>query len=176
MDKRKHIIEVLPYDANWVKQFEAEAARIQPIFAENFVAVHHVGSTAIPGMSAKPTIDMILEVRDITLVDNCNNKMAKLGYEAWGEYGIAGRRFFVKGVDKRTHHIHTFQTNNFDITRHLYLRDYLIAHSLDAKAYADLKINLAQKFVNNRRAYLENKKEYVKALEEKAIAWATKRG
>src|SRR3990167_96551 len=92
--------------------------------------------------------------------------MVTLGYEAWGEYGIPGRRFFVKGVDKRTHHVHTFQTGSFDIARHLYFRDYLITHPDDATAYADLKIKLAKKFSGNRKAYVENKQEHVKKLEE----------
>lgn len=74
MDKRKQIIEVLPYDFNWPKQFKSEAFRIKCIFTDNFVTVYHVGSTSIPGMPAKPTIDIILEVRDINLVDACNNK------------------------------------------------------------------------------------------------------
>lgn len=174
-NKRKQIIEVVPYDPNWPKQFETEALLIKPIFTDNFVAIYHVGSTAIPGMSAKPTIDIILEVKDINLVDACNNQMEVAGYEAWGEYKIPGRRFFVKGFDKRTHHVHTFQTGSFDIARHLYFRDYLIAHPVDAKAYADLKIKLAKQFSDNRRAYVENKQDYVKQLEEKAIKWFSNR-
>lgn len=176
IDKRKQIIEIVSYDPSWTKQFEAETALIKPIFSDNFVALHHIGSTAIPGMPAKPTIDTILEVKNINLVDTCNDAMAALGYEAWGEYNILGRRFFVKGIDKRTHHVHTFQTGDFHIERHIYFRDYLIAHPIDAKAYADLKIKLAKEFSNNRRAYVENKNDYVKALEEKARKWVVTQG
>lgn len=120
MNKRKQIIEVLAYDSNWPQQFAQEAASIKLIFADNFVAIHHIGSTAIPGLAAKPTIDMILEVKNIESVDNLNAAMAELGYEAWGEYRIPGRRFFVKGETKRTHHVHTFQTGSNEITRHIY--------------------------------------------------------
>lgn len=91
-NKRKQIIEVVPYDSNWPKQFEAEALLIKPIFTDNFVAIYHVGSTAIPGMHAKPTIDIILEVKDIHLVDACNNQMEVAGYEAWGEYNTSSKR------------------------------------------------------------------------------------
>lgn len=171
MDKRKQMIEVVPYDSDWPMQFEEEAALIKQIFADNFVAIHHVGSTAVPGLAAKPTIDIILEVKDIELVNECNYEMEKLGYEAWGEYHIPGRRFFVKGEAKRTHHVHTFQVGSEDTLRHLYFRDYLKSHPDKAKEYANLKIKLAQQFANDRRGYVQNKQDYVQALEKKAIHW-----
>ena len=172
VNKKEQIIEVLPYDSTWIKQFEDEASLVKPIFAENFIAIHHIGSTSIPGLSAKPTIDIILEVKNIDLVDDCNPRMIKLGYEAWGEYNIPGRRFFLKGKNKRTHHVHTFQTDSPDIARHLYFRDYLIAYPNEAKEYAHLKMKLANQFSHDRRAYVLGKEEFVKALEKKAIEWA----
>jgi len=175
LNKRKQIIEVVPYDSTWPKQFEEEASRIKPIFAENFVAIHHIGSTAVPGLAAKPTIDIVLEVKNIELVDECNNPMAELGYEAWGEYNIPGRRFFVKGKDKRTYHVHTFQADSADIARHLYFRDYLKSHPKEAKEYADFKIKLAQQFANDRRSYVLSKQDFVKTLEQKAIDWSKER-
>lgn len=171
MNKRKQIIEVVPYDPNWPNQFEEEASKITPIFSDNFVAIHHIGSTSVPGLAAKPTIDIIVEVKNIELVDNCNPQMEKLGYEAWGEYKIPGRRFFVKGENKRTHHVHTFQVGSVEIARHLYVRDYLKSHPDEAKEYANLKIKLAQQFTNDRRGYVKNKEDYVKALEQRAIEW-----
>lgn len=171
---KQQIIEVVPYDSNWPKEFENEASRITPLFSDNFVAIHYVGSTAVQGVSAKPTIDILLEVNNIELVDGCNELMARLGYEACGEYGIGGRRFFLKGIDKRTHHVHTFQTGNIEIHRHLCFRDYLISHPEDAKAYADLKIELAKKFSHNRMAYVESKQDHIKELEQMALKWFKK--
>lgn len=171
MDKRKQIIEVVPYDPNWPLQYEEEATRIKSIFSANFIAIHHVGSTSVPGLAAKPTIDIILVVKDIEQVDACNDQMEKLGYEAWGEYNIPGRRFFVKGEDKRTHHVHTFQIGNPEIERHIYFRDYLESHPDVANDYANLKTKLAQQFAHDRRGYVQNKQDYVKALEKKAIDW-----
>lgn len=171
MDKRKQIIEVVPHDPNWPIQFEEEASQLKPIFYDNFVAIYHIGSTSVPGLAAKPTIDIILVVKDIESVDKCNDQMEKLGYEAWGEYNIPGRRFFVKGKDKRTHHVHTFQVGSTEIARHLYFRDYLKSHPDEAKEYANLKIKLAQQFANDRRGYIQNKQDYVKVLEKKAIDW-----
>jgi GrpB-like predicted nucleotidyltransferase (UPF0157 family) len=75
VNKRKQIIEVVPYDPLWSSQFEEEAAQIKPIFFDNFVAIHHIGSTSVPGLASKPTIDIILEVNDIECVDECNDQM-----------------------------------------------------------------------------------------------------
>lgn len=171
MDKKKQIIEVVPYDPNWMMQFRDEASLITPLLGDNFVAIHHIGSTSVPGLVAKPTIDMILEVNDIELIDACNDRMSVLGYEAWGEYHMPGRRFFLKGDEKRTHHIHTFQTGSFEIARHLYVRDYLKTHPEEVRAYADLKIQLAHQFAHDRKRYVLAKADFVKALEYRAIEW-----
>ena len=171
MDKRKQIIEVVPYDQTWIDLFELEAKTLAAIVADNFIAAHHVGSTSIPGLAAKPTIDIILEVKDIHAVDANNQAMADFGYEAWGEYRIPGRRFFVKGEDKRTHHVHTFQAGDDNIARHVIVRDYLIAHPEEAQRYETLKIKLAQEFKHNRRGYVENKQDFVKAMEQRALQW-----
>jgi GrpB-like predicted nucleotidyltransferase (UPF0157 family) len=169
--KKIQTVEVVPYDPNWPNQYEREASLIKTIFSNNFVAIHHIGSTSVPGVAAKPTIDILLEVKKIELVDKCNSEMEKLGYEALGEYNIPGRRFFVKGEDKRTHHVHTFQVGSPEIARHLYFRDYLKSHPIEAKIYGDLKIKLAIQFANDREGYVQNKHNYVKALEKKAIDW-----
>jgi GrpB-like predicted nucleotidyltransferase (UPF0157 family) len=166
VDKRKQIIEVLPYDPKWIDEFKKEASQIKPIFRDNFVAIHHIGSTSVPGLAAKPTIDILLEVKHIKQVDECNKQMELLGYEAWGEYNIPGRRFFVKGDTKRTHHVHTFESNSQDIARHLYFRDYLKSHPKEAKEYANLKIKLAEQFAHNRRAYVQNKQEFVRRMRD----------
>ena len=174
MNKKDQIIEVVPYNSNWVSDFEAESSLIKPLFAGNFIEIHHIGSTAVPGLFAKPTIDIILVVNDINLVDKCNDAMMRLGYEAWGENGILGRRLFLKGVEKRTHHVHAFQIGNPEIYRHICFRDYLIAHPEAAKNYAELKIRLAKEFSKNRMAYVENKHDYIKLLEQKSLKWCNK--
>ena len=88
----RHII-VVPHDPAWAGAFEDEAALLRPVFGDNLVAMHHIGSTAIPGIHAKPVIDMLPVVKDIAAVDSLNPQMEALGYEPMGEYGIPGRRF-----------------------------------------------------------------------------------
>ena len=95
--------------------------------------------TSIPGIYAKPVIDILIGVVNINNIDKYNVEMDKLGYICKGEYGIKGRRFFMKGLYNRTHHIHIFQSDNPEILRHINFRDYLIAHSEEARIYSELK-------------------------------------
>src|SRR3546814_9547675 len=110
--------------------------------------MHHIGSTSIPGIHAKPIIDMLAVTSDLSLLDGCESRIASLGYEALGEFGIPGRRYFRKdnSTGERTHQIHAFRTGSPQITRHLQFRDYLIAHPAVARDYDVLKRRLAALF------------------------------
>ena len=111
-------------------------------------------------------------VRDITKVDKYNKEFETLGYEPKGEYGIAGRRYFRKGLTIRTHHIHIFEiSNSRDIDRHLAVRDYLRAHPQDAFEYGQLKSKLAALYPFDNKAYCDGKDAFVKELERKALKW-----
>ena len=89
-----------------------------------------------------------------------------------GEYGILGRRFFMKGGDLRTHHVHIFaEESRKEIERHLAVRDYLRTHKKDAEVYAALKTELAEKFTYDNEGYCDGKDSFVKDLERKALEW-----
>lgn len=104
------IVEVVPPNPHWRSQFEAEATAIALILRETLIALHHIGSTSIPGIYAKPIIDLLAEVRDLEQVDAQNSALESLGYVAMGAYGIPGRRYFRKdnSAGVRTHHLHNF--------------------------------------------------------------------
>jgi GrpB-like predicted nucleotidyltransferase (UPF0157 family) len=142
-------IEVVEYDPSWPKLFELEAERIKQALGCNCIEIHHIGSTSIPGLSAKPVIDMLPVVRDIQEVDKATKVMESLGYEAKGEYGIAFRRYFQKGKNIRTHHVHVYQENDPEISRYLKFRDWMRSHPEDAKTYARLKQELALNSIDN---------------------------
>ena len=113
-------IVVVDYRPEWAEAFQREAARIAKVLGENMVAIHHIGSTSVPGLCAKPIIDIMPVVRDIGAVDGCNAGFVALGYTPMGEFGIPGRRYFHKGGDERTHHVHVFAEENREaIERHL---------------------------------------------------------
>jgi len=115
----------------------------------NCIDVHHIGSTSVPGLAAKPVIDMVPVVRDIMDVEKSNHAMQQLGYEAKGEYGIPFRRYYQKGGEQRTHNVHVFEEGNPEIERHLKFRDWMISHADDRDAYAKIKQELAQKYPND---------------------------
>ncbi len=166
-------VEVVPYDTTWPERYEEEVKRIMKVLGPEIVSTHHIGSTSIPGMYAKPIIDILLEVMDIARIDDYNDEMISLGYEPRGELGIPGRRYFSREEPKdvRTHHVHSFQTGNLGIVRHLAFRDYMIAHPKDAKEYVELKIILARRFPQDIDGYVLGKELYVNRMEKIAIEW-----
>lgn len=165
-------IYVVPYDPTWVEKYEVEATTLRKLFGDNLIEIHHVGSTSIPNMTAKPIIDMMPVVHDITAVDELNAAMIDLGYEPCGEYGIAGRRYFYKGSDQhRTHHVHAFEPNNPQVPNHLDFRDYLCIHPDDAQAYADLKIQVAKDNPYNIQGYIDGKHAFIQEIIAKAQTW-----
>ncbi len=166
-------IVVVPYDPRWPGRFAEESAQVADRFADNAVAIHHIGSTSVPGLAAKPVIDMLLVVKDIEAVDHKDDEMAALGYVAKGEFGIAGRRYFPKGPDDaRTFHLHTYEDGHGEIRRHLEFRDYLIAHPEDAARYGELKVELAARFRDDAEGYMAGKDPLICETLVKAVKWA----
>ena len=167
----QHVV-VVPYNPQWPALYEQEAQAIGQILGENLTAIHHIGSTSVPGLAAKPIIDIMPVVRDLAQVDACSAQFEALGYEVMGEFGIPGRRYYRKGGENRTHQIHAFsEEDHWNIDRHLAVRDYLRAHPKEAKLYGDLKQRLAQQFPEDIERYCDGKDAFVKALEKRAYAW-----
>jgi GrpB-like predicted nucleotidyltransferase (UPF0157 family) len=137
------------------------------------VAIHHIGSTAIPGMHAKPVIDMLAAVRDVSLLDEINPRLEGLGYEAMGEFGIPARCYFRKdGCDgNRTHQIHAFQVGSPQITRHLAFRDFMRAHHGYANQYNALKHRLAELHPADIASYTDGKDAFIKEMDARAGSW-----
>jgi GrpB-like predicted nucleotidyltransferase (UPF0157 family) len=166
-------IEICPHDPRWRDGFETEAKNIARALGSNLIAVHHIGSTSIPGIFAKPIIDMLVDVKDINDVDNHNSTMESLGYEVMGEFGIDGRRYFRKDNDAgvRTHHVHIFENGSPHIARHLAFRDYMIANPDQAHAYSELKQRLAGEHAENPEEYMDGKDEFIKEIDRRAARW-----
>ena len=169
----RHIV-VVPYDPAWPERFQREAVAIKALLGDNLLELHHIGSTSVPGLQAKPVIDMLAVVRSLEDTERCYPGFEALGYECMGEFGIPGRRFFKKGGDQRTHHIHMFTpASDLDIRRHLAVRDYLRCHPEEAAAYGALKEQVAQAYPYDNEGYCDGKDAYVQALERRALAWQT---
>jgi GrpB-like predicted nucleotidyltransferase (UPF0157 family) len=148
-------IVLADYDPAWPKMFEAERARLQAAIGKWAVAIEHVGSTAIPGIAAKPVIDIGVALRSHADALKCITPLLELGYECLGEYGIPGRIFFRKPTDTplpgqlhngvgRTHQVHMYEQGHSEHTQHIIFRDFMRTHPLDAEDYERLKRRLAE--------------------------------
>lgn len=165
-------ITVVDYDPIWSESFLKEAAQLDDILGNDLLKVFHIGSTSVPGLKAKPIIDIMPVVHDIKEVDRFKPEFERIGYEVMGEFGIPGRRYMRKGGDNRTHQVHIFQYDNtFDILRHLTFRDYLSCHPEVCTAYGDLKSRLALQYPKDIDEYCIGKDSFVKQVEQDALQW-----
>lgn len=164
-------ITVLKYDPKWKQDYQDEQKKIEDILKENALVIYHIGSTSVPGLAAKPIIDIMVAVRSLEKVDAAADAFSALGYEFLGEFGIAGRRYLRKGGDERTHQIHIFQADDWNnIGRHLAFRQYLSTHEREREEYAKLKRELAQQFPYDIEGYCDGKEAFVRAVEAQALS------
>jgi GrpB-like predicted nucleotidyltransferase (UPF0157 family) len=166
-------IEIVEYDPSWPALFAAEAARLRAALDPGLiVGLEHFGSTAIPGMPAKPIIDILIAVRSLAAAREAFiAPLEGLDYAFWADSPKTDRLFFVKGMppygERRTHHVHIVEPSAEPWQR-LAFRDYLIAHPGDARRYADLKRGLAAAHRTDREAYTEAKAAFVAEIMAKA--------
>ena len=168
------IVEVLPYHPHWTQKYVKEKELLKISLGNIIHKIHHIGSTSVKGLASKPIIDIIIEVRDLDDLDKSKEKFENLAYEVMGEFGIAGRRYFRKGTNIRTHQIHAFETNDAHIFRHLVFRDYLIAHPKILEEYGQLKLVLAKTCNNDIGLYCAGKDSFIKFHEQQALAWSSR--
>ena len=163
-------IELCPYNPSWPVRFAEEAAAIQSVLMNGFPYIlEHVGSTAIPGLVAKPIIDIVLLVPDRERWPSLIEPLQRLGYVYWAENPDKSKMFFVKGMPPfgagRTHHVHVHIPAN--ARAKVCFRDYLIEHPEEAMRYAALKRELAARFPTDRDAYTQGKAEFVREVLQK---------
>ncbi|WCG83013.1 GrpB family protein [Pectobacterium sp. A5351] len=155
------IITVVDYDPHWATNYATAARAIAQVLGGVAVKIHHIGSTAVPGLPAKPVIDMLLEVVSLSDLDRLDHVMVDVGYRPRGESGIAGRRYYTKGGDVRTHHLHAFVVGDESIQRHLAFRDYLRANPSVCAEYAAIKRAAARACDNDAAVYSQLKNDFI---------------
>lgn len=131
-------IVVIPYNPDWPKIFEAESQKIKNALGDNCIAVHHIGSTSVPGLSAKPVIDMIGVMKD---PEKTIQQLERLGFKYKDEYHIPMRFYFNRSEGIETN-LHVYHEGHPEIELNLLFRDYLRDHPEIQKEYANLKENL----------------------------------
>jgi GrpB-like predicted nucleotidyltransferase (UPF0157 family) len=164
---------VVPHDPSWKDAYREEAAAITLAFQAIPIKVHHIGSTAIPSILAKPIIDLLGVVPKLSDADEKSGALEMLGYEAMGAYGIEARRYFRKTNDEgtRTHHLHMFEVGSLHVERHLAFRDFLIAHADVSAEYSSLKESLTNGEHSFWGHYLDGKDPFISRIEQQAIEW-----
>lgn len=166
-------IAIVEYDPAWPRLFAEERDRIVAACGGRIVAVEHVGSTAVPGLAAKPIIDMMPGVRALADAGASVGAMVAIGYEYVPalEDALPERRFFRKDAGGvRSHHIHMVEVGSEFWELHILFRDYLVAHPQVTAGYARLKRELAARYGDDREGYTEAKTPFIRSVEERARA------
>ena len=162
-------ILIVPYDLQWPVQYAEERHRILQVLGEMIVGIEHFGSTAIPGLVAKPTIDILVLVEQLQPAEVYVKPLQSLGYMPQAFPGDAPDHVLLRKGQPRTHHLHIVPQGSYEHRRHIAFRDYLRTHPDTAHAYAALKAQLAQLHPADREAYSHAKTDFVRAIEARAL-------
>ncbi len=166
-------IEVVDADPAWPVLFAEIAARVQAAFEDGpLTRIEHIGSTSVPGLSAKPIIDIDVVIPSRADLPEAIRRLAALGYEHQGDLGITSRASFGQPEGTLRHNLYVCAEDSPELRRHLAFRDYLRTHPDDARRYAELKCALAARHDNNIDGYVNGKADFVKGILEKANAEA----
>jgi len=164
---------IVDYNPQWPQMYEDEREHIQNAIGPYLVDIQHVGSTSITGLSAKPIIDILPVIRDISLVSQCISLLVALDYAYFGENGIPGRHYFRKPADitsqPQTFHLHVLEKGHDQWAMMLLFRDYLRMHPEAAQHYDTLKRKLAAHYGSDRVGYTDAKEAFVKSIIRAAI-------
>lgn len=167
---------IVDYDPLWPRLFAEEKTRLTATIGPHILRVEHVGSTAVPGLAAKPIIDILIGLASLDNAPPCIAPLEKLDYIYVPEHekDLPERRYFSKGrdnVEGASHHLHMVTLDGSFWQRHILFRDYLRAHPGVAADYGDLKRQLAEQYRDDRSAYTNAKTDFITRVEQQANLW-----
>ncbi|HET6983710.1 MAG TPA: GrpB family protein [Myxococcaceae bacterium] len=172
-------VVVVPYDPTWPVDFEALRNVLASALGDVARVIHHVGSTAVPGLAAKPILDVDVEIASREDLVECTRRLARLGYRPVGDLGISGREAFDRegpdvprdgrGRSRPEHHLYVCASDSAELRRHLLVRDFLRANPARADGYGALKLKLAARFREDREGYTRRKSGLIAAMLADAV-------
>ena len=148
--------------------FESEADLLTAALGDDVIDIQHIGSTSIPGLRAKPIIDLLVAVEIFAPLEEYERRLEPLGYHHQSHEDDTERLFFWKGIP-RTHHLHVVEYATWEHQRHIIFRDYLRAHPEIARWYEQIKAQLSEAFKGNRPAYTKGKTAFIKSIMARAL-------
>ena len=165
-------VRIVDYDPHWPMLYEEEKRRILEVIGHIVVRIEHIGSTAVPGLGAEPTIDIMVAVDHLKDAERCIEPLQRIGYEYQPKHEVSmpERRFFRKGEPPKGQHYHFHMvelTSDF-WERHLLFRDYLRTHPEVSEEYYELKKRLANEYGSDHEGYTESKTSFIESVVAKA--------
>lgn len=175
-DRFDPAVRIVDYDGAWPVLAERELRRIEEALGDLAVRLEHVGSTAVPGLAAKPIVDLQLSVAAIEPRASYVAPLERLGYLFAPDPESPDYHFFAKPPQRpRTHHLHVCAAGSHHELRHVAVRDFLRSHTEEAARYAALKRELVARHPQDRLAYIDGKEDHITALERRAVRWSRRR-
>lgn len=161
-------VKVVPYKKKWSEEFEKEKKRILEVCGDNVIAVEHIGSTSVPGLTAKPIIDIAIGIKRLKDAESLLKPLSRVGYHFYKKFQQQ-RLFVAKGPDEqRTHYLHIMRHNGAKWQTDQLFRNYLRTHLKEIDRYATLKEKLAKQYPDDRQAYADGKDAFIKSIIVKA--------
>lgn len=157
----------------WTLRFSAERDRLSTALGDVAIDIQHVGSTAVPGILAKPILDIAVAIQSFENGYPLVPLLVALGYEFRGEYGISRRHYFVHGTPRRTHHLHMIEQRSADWERHIRFRDWLLRSPAMAAEYSELKLASISESAGNRDLYVSVRRRHVEVASDSGYVAAS---
>ena len=163
-----HKYHIVEYSPQWPGWFAQEEKVLKGIFGDTALSIEHVGSTAVPGMAAKPQLDILVQMQNASDADAFTEALAAAGYTAYGDALKKGGRLFSRWENgEKVVNLHVYQPESPAVGEYIKVRDYLISHPEEAAAYAALKMELYEKYPDDYLKYREYKDPYIDAMKER---------